>query len=348
MFSSLNSLRNLGCAAAAAACIALTAGAVSAQERTLTIASPGAALHFYPFYVAEAGGFFKEEGIKLDWVDVGAGSRQIAAVAGGSANFAIVGMQPAITARQNGADLVSVASLFNAYAMQLVLSNAALEKTGIRAGMTIDEKVERLKGVSVGVTGIGSTTDVILRSWLKARGKDPEQAITIQPLGNPAAMYAALEQGAVDGFVLGAPFPERAEGAGIGKIAIDALNDDIPELRDVPYTGLVTSGSFAEKNTELVQKVVNAITRAIKLTASDPKKASGFVKTYFKETDPALFDSFEPKYQAKAAKTPLVTREAYKKLIDWIAITSDAPPTVTYDEFIKASFAEKAAADILK
>ncbi len=348
MFRFHDTMKRVAVAATAAAFILGGSSLATAQEQTLTIATPGAALHFYPFYVAEAGGLFAEEGIKLDWVDVGAGSRQIAAVAGGSAQVAIVGMQPAITARQNGADLVVVASLFNAYPIQLVLSNAALEKTGIKPEMSIDEKVERLNGVSIAVTGIGSTTDVMLRSWLIARGKNPEEALTIQPLGNPGAMYAAFQQGAIDGFVLGAPHPEQAETDGLGKLVIDPLDGSVPEVNGVPYTGVIVNGSLVEQNAELIEKITRVVAKAIKLIADDPKAASAHVKTFFPQTDSALFDSFEPKYQVNAAKTPVISREAYDKLIEWIKITAETEPTVTYDDFVVSSFAEKAEAEILK
>lgn len=332
----------------AAGALGMFGAHAGAQEQTVTIATPGAALHFYPFYVADAGGLFEEEGITIDWVDVGAGSRQIAAVAGGSADFAVVGMQPAVTARQNGADLVTVAALFRAYPIQLVLSNEALEKTGISPEMSIDEKVEKLSGISVGVTGIGSTTDVLLRSWLEARGKDPEQALTIQPLGSPPAMYAAFEQGAIDGFMLGAPFPEQAEASGIGKIVIDPLKGGIPELEDVPYTGVIAGGAMVRDKPELVEKMVRAVTKAIKLTSEQPDQAADLVQTFFKETDPALFETFEPNYRANAAKSPVISESAYDKLLEWIAITSDTPVTVTYGDFVVAEHAEKAASEILK
>ncbi|WP_187969039.1 ABC transporter substrate-binding protein [Aquibium microcysteis] len=333
---------------ALAAAVAVSAPAIAQDTQTVTIATPGAALHFYPFYVAESEGLFEKEGIRIDWVDVGAGSRQIAAVAGGSADFAVVGMQPAMTARQNGADLVSVASLFNGYAIQLVLSNAAIEKTGISPEMPIDEKVEKLQAVSVGVTGIGSTTDVLLRSWLKQRGKDVEQRLTIQPLGSPPAMFAAFEQGAVDGFMLGSPFPQQAEAAGLGKIVIDPLTESIPELEGVPYTAIITRGALTKEKPELVQRMVNALTKAMLAQAADPDGVGARLKSYFPDTDQALFDGFEPTFRGKSATTPVTSREGYQKLLDWVAIASPEPVTVTYDEFVDDSFAEKAAAELLK
>lgn len=117
-----------GVALAAALAFGSTAGV-----ETLTIASPGVALHFHPFCLAEKAGRIADEGITLDRVDVGSGSGQIAAVAGGSVEVPAVGMQAAIGARQNGADLVPIAAPFKACPIQLVRSNATLEKTGIAA-----------------------------------------------------------------------------------------------------------------------------------------------------------------------------------------------------------------------
>lgn len=334
---------------ALSAAVVLGAGGAQAQEtQTLTIASPGVALHFYPFYVAEAAGYFEEEGIELDWVDVGSGSKQIAAVAGGSAEYAVVGMQAAISARQNGADLVSIAALFNAYPIQLVLSNEALEETGITADMGIDEKVERLNDVAIAVTGIGSTTDVLLRSWLQARGKNPEQAITIQPLGNPGAMYAAFEQGQVDGYMLGAPFTQRAELDGLGKNVIDPLDGGIEELENVPYTAIITNERTISAKPELLQKSVNALTRAMKLTKEEPEEVQGMLKEYFPDTDQEVYESFEPKFRANAAGSPIMTEEAYQNLIEWIGITNDDEITVAYADFVITRFAEEAEKQIMK
>lgn len=344
-------LERLKMAARAAAVVALSLSAYGSQalaEEKITVATPGAALHFYPFYVAEAAGLFKKDGIAIEWVDVGAGSRQIAAVASRSADFAVVGMQPSISARENGADLVAVGGLFNAYPIQLVLSKAAMEKTGITPEMAIDDVVSRLKSVTIAVTGIGSTTDVLLRSWLVKRGVDPDTAITIQPLGNPAAMFAALEQGSIDGVMLGAPWPEKAEATDVGQIVVDPLKGGIPELEGVPYTGIIASAGLVKEKPEVVGAVVHALAEAMKLTAEQPEKVGAMLKSYFPDTEEAIYAAFEPRYRAQAAKTPVISKEEYQNLVDWIAITSDKPVSVTFEQFIDNQFADKAAAEVLK
>jgi NitT/TauT family transport system substrate-binding protein len=333
--------------AAAAACLVVAGAARAGEARKVTVAAPGAALHFYPFYVADKGGFFTKEGLAIDWVNVGGGSREIAAVAGGSADMAVVGMQPAISAREHGADLVAIGKLFDTYAMELVLSNAALSKTGIKPDMPIDEKVKRLKGVTIGVTGIGSTTDVILRSWLMKRGLNPQGRVAIQPLGNPAAMFAAFQHGIIDGFVLGAPWPEEAEARHLGKVVIDVVKGEVPELRGVPYTAVIMRGAYVKAHPDIAKSVDRALADAMKFTKEHPDKAQALLKAYFPKTDEAVYKTFEPAYRASAAETPVISKDDYARLQKWVAITSDKPITVSYDDFVVDRYAKEAAAEVL-
>ena len=214
--------------------------------------------------------------------------------------------------------------------------------------MPIDEKVDRLKDVSIAVTGIGSTTDVLLRSWLQARGKDPEAAITIQPLGSPPGIFAAFEQGAIDGFMLGAPFPQQAEAAGLGKTVIDPLKGGIPELDGVPYTALITRGDFVKEKPELTQKMVTALAKAIQKQETSPDEVGASLKSYFPETDDKIYAAFEPGFRGKSASTPIISKDGYQKLLDWVAITAPEPLTVEYDAFVDNTFADKADAEVLK
>jgi NitT/TauT family transport system substrate-binding protein len=331
--------------------ILLIPGPLAAAEKKkmqkITIAHASAALHWYPSYVADAAGFFAAEGLDVEWINVGAGSKQVAAVAGGSATMTAVGMQPAITATQNGGKLVAFAALFNRYPLQLVLSNQALQKTGISKAMTIDEKVKRLKDITVAVTGVGSSTDTIIRSWLLARNFDPDKVLHIQPVGNPPAIMAAFEKNRVDGFVLSAPFPEIVESRGIGATVIDPLTDNIPELEDVPYAAMITTREMIKNNPDLIMATTRALTRAIKFTRENPDKVHELLKKFFPKVDPALYAKFEPDYRVASAKTPIITRAQYNRLINWMKITSDEQITVAYEDMIAVNFAETAAKEIL-
>lgn len=197
--------------------------------------------------------------------------------------------------------------------------------------MGIDGNVGRLTGLRLAVTGIGSTTDVLLRSWLVACGMDPDADLTIQPPGNPGAMYAAFEQGQIDGFVPGAPLTRRAELEGLGKTAIDPLDGGIPETNAVPYAVIIRNERTVAAKPDLLQRTVNALTRAMVLIRTEPQPVRAPIRDCLPDTHANVHEAFEPKFRANAATAPMLTRTEYGTMIGWNAITSSSPIDVTHD-----------------
>jgi NitT/TauT family transport system substrate-binding protein len=339
-------------AVAVAAALAFTTAA-SAQSakpmHKITIATPGPALHFFPAHVADVAGLFAAEGIDAEWLNVGSGTKQVAAVASGSAAMTVLGMQPAITAADKGADLVAFAALFNKYPIGLLLRPDVIERIGFDLKAPIDQKVKKLNGLTIGITGVGSSTDTVLRSFMLARGIDPDKTVRIQPLGDPNAMIAAMEKKLVDGVMLSAPQAQIVESKGAGKMAIDPLTGEVPELNGVPYTAMISSRAFMDKNPEVIMAATRALTKAMLLTKSDPQKVSQLLQQkLFPNIDAQLFQSFEPAYAAAAATTPVIAKADYDKLLQWMKLLDPTPVSITYDKMISTDAATKVAAELLK
>lgn len=313
--------------------------AAPAKRWRVAMTTAGDALHWYPSYVARAAGLFADEGLDVEWIDVGSGTKQIASVMGGSALATPTGLQTALGAAAGGADLVMVANLFDRIALQLVLNNAALAKGGIQPGMPLDERIRRLKGMRIGITGVGSTTDTVIRTLLVARKLDPQSYLTIQPIGSPPAMQAALESGVLDGVVISAPFPEITESRKLGRIVADTLSDEVPEMRDVPYSGMVTTRRTLQSQPDAIAAMVRALARAMAMTRQDGARTSQLVRKLFPQTDPKLFDVIEPRYRAAASTTPVLTAPQYQRLVDWLNITAPKPVRVTFQDFVDNRFA---------
>jgi NitT/TauT family transport system substrate-binding protein len=328
-------------------CVALAVSA-HAQTQKVVITTPGAALHFFPAHVAAAAGLFAAEGLDVEWVDVGAGSKQVASVAGGSAAMTVLGMQPAITAAEHGADLVAFAALFNKYPIQVVLHPQVMQRIGLTRNMPIDEKVKRLVGLRIGITGVTSSTDNVLRSLLLARGLDPDKDLRIQPLGAPNAMLAALSKKAIDGAMLSAPQAQIAEAGGYGQTAIDPLTGEVPELNGVPYTAMITTRDTLKRQPDLIMKATNALAKAMALEDKDPERVQQLLQSkIFPDIDAKLFASFEPTYRPAAARNPIITPEDYGRLLKWMNILDPKPITIPYEQMINTEFAKRAAAEFL-
>src|ERR1700722_3092662 len=193
--------------------LALLGRPAAAEDlQKVTIAFAGKGMSFLLQYIAIGAGFYKQEGLDPDSVDVASGTRQAAAVMGGSAEITQVGFAHTMHAVGRGGDLVGICTAFDAYPIALVLSNAAINRLGITDAMSLDEKLKRLHGVKIGITSPGSSTDEFMRTIMLVRGLDPSRDVQLQPIGIGAPMVAPMAAGPTDGLRFFRPFPALAVG----------------------------------------------------------------------------------------------------------------------------------------
>ena len=81
-----------------------TRPAAAEELQKVTIAFAGKGMSFMIQYIAIGGGFYKQEGLEPESVDVSSGTRQAAAVMGGSAEITQVGFAHTMHAVGRGGD----------------------------------------------------------------------------------------------------------------------------------------------------------------------------------------------------------------------------------------------------
>jgi NitT/TauT family transport system substrate-binding protein len=332
-----------------AVCASLLAGPAFAdgEKEKVTNVMAGDGFQYAIQHIAERGGFFAEEGLDVQSVDAGSGARQAAALMGGSADFGGFGMVQAIKADAMGGSLVAVSSMLDSYDQQIVLSNAAVEKSGITDGMSIEEKVKRLHGLRIAITSPGSTTDIIVRSMLKQRGLDADQELQILPMGGGTNMLAAMQKGSTDAFIWAAPQAQMAVGQNVGKIIVNPLNGDVPEMVGVHYLVLVTSRDTLEKKPKVILAAVRALTRAMKFVHEQPEKAHDLLRQQFPDVDQKVFDAAWSGYLKAIPTTPVIDQDQYEKTVEWLNITSEPPANAPYETVVADGPARQAAQELL-
>lgn len=314
----------------------LTSSVAVAQQKLekLTITSGGDGMHYFPVYVARGGGFFAKEGIEVDWVNVGSGTRQAASVMGGSADMTPMALFHVIKARAEGADLVAIASLFDVYGMTVVLSNEAIAKAGITPGMNVDEKVKRLQGLKIGISSPGSSTDGLIRSVLTARGYNPDKTVSLQPFGSGTSILAAFEKKLTDGVVYVAPIPETIEHRGLGKSVINPFIGEVPELNGVPYVIMATSRATLAGKRDLVARSMRALSKAMEFAHANPEETCKIVRPYFADLEESVFKLACETYRKATSRTPQLSRAQLDKTVAWMNIGAKAPIASKYEDVI--------------
>lgn len=90
--------------------------------------------------------------------------------------------------------------------------------------------VKSLKGKRVGVSGIGSGPDTLLRESLRLNGLDANRDVMILSLGVMPTIYSGLQSGIVDAAMLAPPVTLKAEEAGFREL-VAFPKQDLVELQ---------------------------------------------------------------------------------------------------------------------
>lgn len=167
-------------------------GSIAASGYSAEKAQFGATKAYPPFYLpilaAEEKGFWKEQGIDVEWAAMRGGAETLKAAAGGAISMGAIGTASLIPAIARGAPVVIVSDLKPKSDFFLY----------VRADSPYKE-LKDLKGVKIGVTGLGGTGHVYAQAVIKAAALEKE--VRFVGRGGIVEGVAALKAKAVDASV---------------------------------------------------------------------------------------------------------------------------------------------------
>ena len=221
-------------------------------------------LNNLPFFVADAKGYFAEAGVQVQTENFAqGGSKVLQALVAGSTDVAVGFYDHTIQMQAKQKDVT---------AFVLLSRNSGLVLAGRKDGPFDPAHPETIRGLKVGITAPGSSSDFFVRYFLTRHGV-PADAVSLVGVGSGAAAVAALGEGKVDLLVNYDPAATLIEARDVGNILIDARSDD--GAREVyggiyPTTVLYARRAFLEQNPELVERIVQAELKALRFIADTP------------------------------------------------------------------------------
>lgn len=236
---------------------AATAPARASEK--VTIAIPANALLFAPLFIAHDAGLWADQGLDVE-LPLIAGPGATNAVIAGSADFTSSGGGSMLRAAARGQKLLAIANTIDQLLLELVVSDAAIEKFGVKVDGDFASRVRSLKGMTIAVDTVNGLPHGYLRYIAKKAGLDPETDVTVTAM-QPPNMLAALKSGAVDAFIFGAPFIDLAVKGG-GKVLIRNPIDDAPELNPFAYNLIVTQPEYCGEHAGVCEKLIAGLRQA--------------------------------------------------------------------------------------
>jgi NitT/TauT family transport system substrate-binding protein len=256
-----------GCGGASAPGSGAEGGRPAQGEQEVRISVGSYNLNNLPFFIADAQGYFKDEGLKVRTENFAqGGSKVLQALVAGSTDVAVGFYDHTIQMQAKGKSVT---------AFVLLSRNSGLVLAGGNDSRFDPARPDTIRGARVGITAPGSSSDFFVRYYLERHGI-PVSEVSLIGVGSGAAAVAALQQGKVDLLVNYDPAATLIQERGIGRILIDARSD--AGAREVygglyPTSVLYAQQSFIDANPEAIGKIVRAEQRALKFIAESSADA---------------------------------------------------------------------------
>jgi len=271
------------------------APAAPAKLLKITINESGHTLSDAPLYLARDLGFFKAEGLDVNIVATGGSAKSVAPLIGGSSQVCSCIFTHPLNAVVAGAgDLKVFGAVMSGYNHQVVIRPEIAKKLGVTGASPLKDRIAALKGLKIGITQVGASTDQVIRLILEAGGMDPSKDVTLVTLGNTPNLPPALAQKRVDAFILVPPVPQQSVSSGDGIILVDVRDDDIGGgLQTAFYEGLTARADYIAKNRPTVLKIYRAVAKAEAYLANNWDAAMKVIheKEFPELTDAAMADA---------------------------------------------------------
>lgn len=194
--------------------------------------------------VAEAKGFFKEEGLEIDRIIVQGGPPAIVQqVVGGSLDIGVSNFDLIIRGVEAGAPITMVGASMLKFAFSVVAARDI-------------KSASDLRGKTIAVSSSRDPTALFFNSWLRNNGVDPKEVDVIYIRASPQRL-AGLLSGAVAATALGQPFDFIAMEQGFVRLA------DFGQMAsDHGFLGFVVHREWLNKNQDVVRAFLRAQKRA--------------------------------------------------------------------------------------
>jgi NitT/TauT family transport system substrate-binding protein len=241
--------------------IALLAAASLAQaqieKRDVHIAVGGkVALYYLPLTITERLGYFKDEGLNVRISDFPGGTRSLEAVVGGSADVVSGSYEHTI-------NMQSKKIIFQAFVLAGASPQISVAISSKLAGKY--KSPADLKGLKVGVSAPGSSTNMVV-NYLIAKGGLKPSDISVIGIGAGANVISAIDQGRVDVISQTDPAVTILEKDGKVKVIAETRTPEGTEKLfggPMPAASLYAPIEFIRKNPNTVQALTNATVRAL-------------------------------------------------------------------------------------
>lgn len=234
-------------------------------------------------WLSHEDGHFRKYGLDSNLIYIRGGTTAVQALLAGEIQFGHLSPVPMLTAWAQGADFVWLGTTTHQMVFTLL----------VEPGLT---KGGELKGKKIGITRLGSASDLAVRMALDHFGVNAKD-VTMISLGGIPEILAAMRAGAVNGGVLSPPTSSAARELGYRPLL------HIPDLgSEFTFSGIAAKRTLVHSQPEFARAYMAGLTDGARVYKEDSRAALRILRKYMRVDDRTLENGY--KEYAKAISSP--------------------------------------------
>jgi len=247
-------------------------------------------------WMAQAGGFYAAQGLKVEIINMSGGSRGAEALQAGRIDVMHVGLSSVVRLNRSGADLRAIASLSN------VIRFTFFAAPGVKDAAD-------LKGGVVGVSAFGSESDSTVTLALQRLGLRRDDVV-LKEYGGGMRRLAALKAGEIKATAINEPVASTARQQGLA-VMVDLVAERIPWL----FSGLVIRRGYLESNRDLLARFLRASVEGNYLALTEEKQAKEVLARETKVSEAKIIDISYEDFKQQTPANLEISRQAGENII---------------------------------
>ena len=216
--------------------------------------------------------------------------------------------------------------------LSLVGAHVSFDNYGMGVASSIST-VKDLRGKKIGVSALGTRSDLVARVILRRAGLDPAKDVEVVAAGLSPARALALSKNLVQGAPLSPDVAAEAQKLGI----------KILEVRPVPVVTdlIITTRAFVKREEDIVRRFMKGYAAAIHHFVTKRDDSLAILKKYFPGNQSVTVDAMYDNFAAQLRPLPELTHEAIQAIVDVGAVADQRTKSLKPADIIEPRFLEE-------
>src|ERR1051325_6787573 len=265
-------------------CLLLSSLAAAQKLTPVRVAYSALSAGIGALWLTDDAGIFRKHGLESHLIYIRGGTTAVQGLLAGEIQFGHLSPAPLMAAWAQGADVVWIGTTTSQMVFTLFTDSSIT-------------KAADLKGKKIGITRIGSASDLALRAALDHFGLNPRD-VTMISMGGIPDILAAMRSGAVNAGILSPPTSTAARDSGYRPLL------HIPDLgKEFTFSGIAAKRSFIQAQPEIAKAFMAALTEGVRVYREDGRTALRVLRKYMRVEDRILQGGYK-EYENALASPP--------------------------------------------